>query len=144
MRRLLKIIVGQSPMNTAAALLDDNVAAYMDGKKIARGVHAWRRWVLFLQHNAAKKITDLSLDIKSINTDGDRVTVHACWCGQIAGVPAQSKIGTVVYQINDGKIIAIWTHKANYVFIYGDNIVRTPFFYALLLRLMLWQKTAAD
>jgi len=136
---LLQIISRQLPFSAAEKLLDKNLHAYMDGKKIGNGRRAWFLWVRFLHHNADKRIANLQINVEDMDTVGDKVTVRARWSGVIDGQQQQSDIGTVVYQLQDGKIIAVWTHKKNYRFIYGNGISDNPvFFYWLLLRLWMY------
>ncbi len=137
-RRLLRGIAGELPLAAAAEMLDENVAAYMDGKIIGRGRGAWFRWVSFLQHNAAAQFSNFGMEIESMEEDGDVVRVRAKWRGDRNGKTGFSKTGEVAYQIRSGKIVKIWTHRKNYAFIYGEKIAESrAAFWLLLLRLFL-------
>ena len=135
---LLRVISRELPFAVAEGLLDENLRAFMDGKLVGRGRDSWFRWVRFLHYNADQKMSGLAIDIERMEVAGDVVSVFAKWRGDVGGKTQFSETGEVRYQIRGGKIVRIWTHKKNYVFIYGANIVRRPMFYFLLLRLMFW------
>ncbi len=139
-RRLLQVISRQLSFSAAIELLDENLNSYMDGRLLSCNAQAWFRWVRFLQYSADKKILNLSIVIDNINNVNDIVTVTAHWSGVIDGKVAVSEPGTVAYQICNSKIVNIWTHKKNYIFIYGNSITKTPVFYWLLLRVLLWRQ----
>ena len=141
-RALLQIISRQRPMDEAIALLDDNVAAYMDNQKIGNGKTPWFQWVRFLHHTAdIKKISPLTILIDQLEEKNDTVTVQARWQGEINGALQTSAAGLVTYQVKNQKIINIWTSRRNYTFIYGDAIADNRIaFYWLLGRLMLWNR----
>ncbi|MGI9296731.1 MAG: nuclear transport factor 2 family protein [Gammaproteobacteria bacterium] len=134
-RRLAGVISRELPMAAARELLDENLCAYMDGKLIARGRAAWFRWVRFLHRHADKTMSGLALEIERMECAGDTVSVFARWRGEVGGETKHSETGAVQYQIRGGKIIAVRTHKKNYVFIYGKNVATAPGFYWLLLRI---------
>lgn len=141
-RCLLQVISRQLPMSAAAALLDNDLTAYMDGKKCG-GVKQWGRWVRFLHYNADKKMSGLAIVIDHLSEADNRVMVTAHWQATLAGKLTVAKPGTVTYQVRDGKIINIWTRRKNYVFIYGNGIAARPLaFYWLCLRMALWRDPA--
>lgn len=134
-RRLLRVISREAPFAEAEELLDENLRAYMDGKQIANGRGAWFRWVRFLHYAADKKMSALTIEVQRMECADDVVSVFARWRGEVGGEIKYSETGAVQYQIRDGKIIAVRTHKKNYVFIYGKSVATAPGFYFLLLRL---------
>ena len=138
-RRLLEVISRRRPMNEAAELLDVNVIAHMDGRIVGRSSGAWRRWVRFLHYNADKRMSSLTIEVDSVSRRDDVVSVAAHWRGEIDGQEQLSDAGTVSYRVRDGKICEIWTHRANYVFIYGAKIKSIAGFGWVLLRLLLWR-----
>ncbi|MGU9950784.1 MAG: hypothetical protein ACNYPH_00410 [Gammaproteobacteria bacterium WSBS_2016_MAG_OTU1] len=138
-RNLLQVISQQLPMSAADELLAENLQPHMDGKKIGHGKKSWFKWVQFLHENAAKKVTALTIEIDSINEKGHLVEVQARWSGVHNGAKILSSLGTVVYEVQDGKIINVWTHRANYTFIYGDAFANNPLaFYWVIMRLIVW------
>lgn len=137
-RRLLRVLSRELPLAEAEILLDENLCAFMDGRQIGRGRDSWFRWVQFLHYNADKKMSALAIQIERMEVDGDVVSVFAKWRGSFGGEARFSETGEVRYQIRGDKIVRIWTHKKNYIFIYGAGIVRRLMFYFLLLRLLLW------
>ena len=124
-------------MADAAELLDENLISYMDGKEIARGRGAWLRWVRFLQYSADKKMRGLAIEIERMEGADGVVSVFARWRGERGGETKRSEIGVVQYEVRNGKIARIRTHKKNYVFIYGAAAAFAPGFYWVLLRLLL-------
>ena len=142
--RLSQVLSRQLPLQEAEKLLDKNLVAYMDGKKVGEGKKMWYKWVQFLHYNAAKKIEGLVVKIEKTEIQNNRITIYARWHGLINGKKAVSDLGTVTYQVQNGKITNIWTHKANYVFIYGDSIKNSLGYYWVLLRLSLWNCPSAE
>lgn len=143
-RQLLQVISRQLPFSVIPTLLSAHLRPHMDGRKIGSGIRSWYRWVRFLQYTADKRMSDLAVAVESINSHDDRVTVTARWSGRINNKTISSDVGTVIYQVQDGKIINIWTHKKNYIFIHG-NIAANPLaFYWLLVRLCLWHCPPID
>ena len=138
--RLLDVISAKLPMPEARTLLHTKVRAYVDGTKIATGQNAWKKWVLFLQHTAHQRgIKNLRIVTESIHNNGAQVVVQARWHGTINGKESTSDIGCVTYHVQNNKIIAVQTHKANYTFIYGTKVTNPLFFYLLLLRVMFFR-----
>ena len=141
-QNLLQVISRKLPLSKANDLLDDNLHAYMDGKNISNSKSAWFRWVQFLHHYSDKNMSNLSIEINTLKEIGiDKVEVKARWCGNPHDSETQkfSEVGTVTYEVHNGKITSIWTHRKNYVFIYGKQIATNPLrFYWILLRLTLW------
>ena len=141
--RLSQVLSKELPLQEAEKLLDNNLVAYMNGKKVGEGKKLWYKWVQFLHYNAAKKIEGLVVKIEKTEIQNS-ITIYARWHGLINGKKAVSDLGTVTYQVQNGKITNIWTHKANYVFIYGDSIKNSLGFYWVLLRLSLWNCPSAE
>ena len=138
-RRLLEVISRGRPMREAEELLNENVIARMDGRIVGHSRESWRRWVEFLHYNADKKMTSLTIEVDNITRRDDVISVSAHWRGEIDGQAQLSDAGTVAYRVHAGKICEIWTHRANYVFIYGEGVRSLPGFGWLLLRLLLWR-----
>lgn len=137
--RLLAVISRREPLAAARELLHPQVALYMDGRLLARGPAAWLRWVYFLQQQADKRgLRDLIIAEPQLSENAGEVQVTAHWQATADGQRRESAAGRVCYQIRDGRIIRIATHRSNYVFIYGSAIARSRLaFYFLLLRLIL-------
>ncbi len=137
--RLLRVLSRELPLQEAEILLDENLTTYMDGKEAGNGKKIWYKWVQFLHYNADKKIAELTVKIEETKIQKDSITIYARWHGLINEKKAVSDIGKVTYQVQNGKIVSIRTHRANYVFIYGDSIAKSSLaYYWLLLRLFLW------
>lgn len=134
---LLRVISRQASFADAEALLDDGLVVYMDGRRLGSGPDSWIRWVRFLHHNADKKMSGLTLEVERMQYEDNRVRVLAAWRADIKGEPAYSDVGEVVYEVRDNKITSIWTHKKNYVFIYGDMVATSLGFYWQVLRMLL-------
>ncbi len=138
-RRLLRVVGRELPYSAAAELLDENLSAFMDGKKISRGRDAWFRWVRFLHRRAKEQYSDFGMQVESVRDDGGEVAVRAKWRGVRGGNKTEfSETGEVFYEVRGGKIINIWTKRKNYVFIHGQSIAKfRPAFWFLLLRMAL-------
>ena len=141
---LLGVVAGRLPFDVAEALLVDALIVYLDGKQVSTSKSSWFGWVRFLQRNAARKrISDLDISIDRICTraaDGvDVVDVEAIWHGVVGGRALSSKVGTISYHVADGKVSKIYTHKKNYIFIYGPSITNSFVFYTWVVRMMLWR-----
>lgn len=144
-RQLLQVISRELPLRTAQSLLADDLTAHMDGRVIGHGKQAWFKWVQFIHRNADKKMTQLTIVIDHINRENDIFHVNARWRALINGEESYSDLATVSYQVRADKVINIWTHRANYVFIYGRRIADSRIaFYRLLFRLMLWRPPTID
>lgn len=138
--RLLQVISKQLPLKTAETLLDKNLSSYMDGKKVGSNKNSWFRWVQFLHYNLSKKVSSPKIIIEEIKEKGKIIEVTAYWSGQVNSSTKKSSLGKVTYQVQNSKIINIWTHRANYSFIYGKKIAASKiYFYWIILKMLLWK-----
>lgn len=141
---LLRVVAGRAPFCVAKALLDENLASYMDGKLLSTGAVPWFGWVRFLHHTAEKRIIDLDISVDRIRTDITDagvavVRVSASWGGVIQGRLCTSNMGEIAYHVQNGKIREIHTHRKNYVFVYGPRFTNHLVFYGWLLRMVIWR-----
>lgn len=136
-RKLLLVLSRQASFDDAKALLNDNLTVYMDGKALSKDSKAWFRWVKFLHRNADKKMSGLTTDVERIESEGEIVRVFAKWRAEIKGETLFSDVREVIYQVQEGKITTIWTHKKNYTFIYGKTVATLPGFYWVVFRMLL-------
>ena len=139
-RRLLRVVGRELPYSAAEELLDKNLAAFMDGKQLGNKRGAWFRWVRFLHYCAEKQFSDFGLVVESAREENGIVFARATWRGTRGGKTEVSQISEAAYEVRGDKIVKIWTHRKNYVFIHGNRIADfRPAFWFLLLRLALWR-----
>lgn len=139
-RQLLSTIVDRSPISRLSELLDANMIVYMSGWKSTAGFLSWQQWVSFLRHSAkAKGLENLDLRIESIVAEDDIIHAKARWQAMKDGQLIESSyLACVDYQLSGGKVVTIWTHRANYAFIFGPWVTNTMYFGWLLLKMSFW------
>ncbi len=138
-QHLFQVISRELPMSTANFLLDENLCSYMDNKKMGSNRETWFRWVQFLHKTADKKMSSLSIVIDKFKKKKDTVEAEVHWKAQLNGQTVVSDVKKVVYQLKNNKIINIWTHRSNYIFIYGNKIATSKlYFYWIAVKLSLW------
>ena len=143
-RALLDVVGTKRPIGAAKALLQEGLVCHMDGKRLSASREAWFCWVGYLHRTAKKRVSRLELVLDRVKARGDRVEVWAFWQGEVDGRFERSRPGKVVYRVSRGRVAEIWTHKANYTFIYGPWVVNPLVFYFWVLRMMLWCKISRN
>jgi len=138
--KLMEVISRTRPMAQAQALLAEDVALYMDDRKIGNNRKSWFRWVQFIHHRADRRgLLNLRTCIEKTTLEDGLLTVTASWRADIEGRETRSAPGRVAYRLRDGRIIEIRTHRDNYTFIHGPGIGRPLGFLWLPVRLSLWR-----
>lgn len=120
--RLIEILAGRAPISQAPEIMAQDVASHMDGFTF-RGINTWARWLSYVRTRSRVGAPDLETNRLVTNEDGT-VTAYGRWKGRKDGEPVLSTEVWARYRAVDGKIVEIWTHRGNYVFILGP-IMRT-------------------
>ena len=112
----------------------------MSGWKSTNGFLLWLQWVRFLRHSAkAKGLEDLDLSIESLVAEDDIIHAKARWQAMKDGNFIESNyLACVDYQLSASKVVTIWTHRANYAFIFGPWVTNSLYFGWLLLKMAFW------
>jgi hypothetical protein len=132
---LVRVISGESPRRAAEACLNPQVTIHMDSA-IHRGITIWYKWIYLIRN--CGRIWNLRMTPHNVRCDlHDPNLVHLSmsWSGTNRSHrrPATAPdVGALRYLVRDGRIVEIWTHKNNYVFIFGEWI-RYSIYYRLFL-----------
>jgi hypothetical protein len=132
--RLIAVLSGDGPLADAEACLDRAVVIHVDGAETHRGIVLWKRWVHLMRERG--RLRDLRFEPDTMHVTADVVAVTFRWSGTVRGVRDAARprtINRVQYRVQDGRIVEIWTHKANYVDIFGPWIRLTPLYRLFLL-----------
>lgn len=119
---LVRVINRDASQHTAQSILDPLVQIRMDAAR-HRGIKTWCMWI-HLIHNCGR-VTGLRLT--NCHTwcdahDPDVVHLSGRWSG-LVGYGRKPRMSEhcvrLRYLIRDGRIVAIWTRKSNYEFVFG-------------------------
>jgi hypothetical protein len=122
---LVRVINGELPIMAAEEHLDPQVKMHMDSAQ-HRGITLWYKWIHLIRN--CGRVSDLRMVPVKIWADPQEpgmVHLWMCWSGTDRGKhTAETALDMyhVRYLIQGGRIVEIWTHKANYVFIFGEWI----------------------
>jgi hypothetical protein len=133
--RLIAVLSGDTPLAGVAACLDHDVVIHVDDAETHRGIALWKRWVHLMRERG--RLRGLRFEPDTMDVRGDVVRVTFRWSGarrrgRAAGRPPT--LNRVQYRVRDGRVVEIWTRKANYVDIFGRWIRLTPLYRLFLLR----------
>jgi len=112
---LAEVISGRRPLSEADHLLDRRVVAHLDGFT-ARGRPAWRSWVEMLRRRAGPGGLDL-IDLRTYSLPDGRVVMTGAW--RSGGRVSEEVSAT--YRLVGGRIVEIWTSRANYEHVLGHR-----------------------
>jgi hypothetical protein len=132
---LIGVINGELPRHVAEDCLDPSVRIHMDSAD-HEGVGLWYRWIHLIRTRG--KLARLRMIPEKIACDPQNpglVLLAMRWSGisRAAGHPVTTAdIYNLRYLVRDDRIVEIWTHKINYVEVFGSWI-RRPVLYRLYL-----------
>jgi hypothetical protein len=119
---LVQVINDEVPRRAAEEILDPMVKIHMDAAN-HRGIEIWYKWIHLIRN--CGRITNLCMtrcDAKPDPESPHIVELLARWEGTGRSNRAHSVAERDIhlrYLVRNGRILEIWTHKSNYVFIFG-------------------------
>lgn len=122
---LVRVISGDSPRRTAETCLHPRVKIHMDRANHC-GITIWSKWIHLIRN--CGRVRDLRMtpiELQCDPQDPSIVHLSILWSGTYSSdrSPARSAaIAHLRYLVRDGRIVEIWSHKRNYVFIFGPWI----------------------
>ncbi len=133
---LFEVISGRVNITDVEKIMSPKVVLHMDCVSFC-GIQYWKKWVSFLRSRSPFKSLELRCEEKTI--EGDKVIVLARWRGVDAkGEVHHSDDVVGTFQIQNDKLVEIWSKKANYTFIFGKKICSTTFFLVYLPYIFIW------
>jgi SnoaL-like protein len=132
--RLIAVLSGDRPIGEVGACLDPHVVIHVDDAETHRGIGLWKRWVHLMRERG--RLEDLRFVPVAVDVAGDVVDVTFRWSGELRrGRPSgrEPTVNRVRYRVKGACIGEIWTHKANYVDIFGRWIAVTACYRLFLL-----------
>lgn len=138
--RLIEILAGRTPISQAPEIVAPDVVSHMDGYTF-RGIKAWANWLSYVRARSRVGSPDLETDRLVANEDGT-LTAYGRWKGHQDGEPVLSPEVWARYRVVDGKVVEIWTHRDNYVFILGPIIGSPVGLLLVMLRVFFWSSTS--
>ncbi len=129
---LVDILSGRSSVDGSAELLTQDAIVRIDQFHL-EGVAQWNAWVASLRNSP--RVAALQLVPSSLATttaDGAEWTLTAQWQGSIGGAPSVSLPLTMTFVMDDRRVSAIHTERADYTFVAGDSILPAVAFASLL------------
>ena len=134
--RLLDVISGHAPMAEAGRLLAHDVVSHMDDHTV-RGIDVWFDWLEFLRKRAGG---DVQVDLDHFVTHPDG-TVSACGWLRLASVRDRTaQQNEARYRLEDGRIVEVWTTRANYEMIFGARVHHRLSWLLVLVEMALWRR----
>ena len=128
---LVRVINGDLPRHAASDYLDPNVRIHMDGAD-HRGITTWYKWIHLIRHRG--RLGNLRMCPTAISSDPlipGMVLLSIRWAGTDRS-SAQSIVTpntyNLQYLVRKSHIIEIWTHKINYVAIFGSWFRRSIYY----------------
>ena len=112
---LVRVINGELPIMAAEEHLDPQVKMHMDSAQ-HRGITLWYKWIYLIWN--CGRVPDLPLVPSKIWADPEEpgmVHLWSCWRGTEHTAETAFDTYHIRYLIQGGRIVEIWTHKANYV-----------------------------
>lgn len=118
--QLIEILAGRTPISHAPEIIAPDVVSHMDGHTFS-GISTWAKWLAYVRTQSRVGPPDLETDRLVANEDGT-ITAYGRWKGCKDGAPVLSPEVWARYRVEDGKIVEIWTTRANYVFLLGPGV----------------------
>ena len=129
---VIELLSGDRPLRDADECLDRAVVIHVDDAETHRGLSLWKRWVHLMRERG--RLRDLRFEPEAVEVRGDRTRVTFRWSGEMRrGRDRGRTLNRVQYRVADGRVVEIWTHKANYVDVFGPWIRRTAGYRLFLL-----------
>jgi hypothetical protein len=138
--RLIEILAGKTPISRAPEIMAPDVLSHMDGYSF-RGIDTWAVWLSYIRTRSRVAGPDLEVGRLVVNEDGT-ITAYGWWKTLRNGETVLSPEVWACYRVVDGKVVEIWTTRANYVFILGPIVGTRLGLLLVMLRLFVWSKTA--
>ena len=121
--RLIEVLAGRAPISEASEVVASDVVSHMDGFTF-RGIKTWAKWLSFVRTHSRVGAPDLETDRLVTHEDGT-VTAYGRWLGSKDGETVRSEEIWARYRVLNGRIVEIWTHRGNYVFLLGPLVQST-------------------
>ncbi len=138
--QLIEILAGRAPLSQSPAVVAPNVVSHMDGFTFS-GIDTWAKWLTYVRTHSRVGSPDLVTDRLVVNEDGT-VTAFGRWKGQIDANEVLSGEIWARYRVAEGKVVEIWTHRGNYVFLLGPIIKSPAGLLVVMVRVFLWGRTS--
>lgn len=136
--RLIEILAGRTPISRAPEIMARDVVSHMDGFTF-RGINTWAKWLSYVRTRSRVGSPDLETDRLVTNEDGT-ITAYGRWKGRKEGEPVLSEEVWARYRVVDGKVVEVWTHRGNYVFILGPIIGTRAGLLLVMLQVFFWNR----
>jgi len=138
--RLIDILRGESPIESGADLIAQDVVANVDSWRF-EGINVWANWIRYLRTRGRLDALTLFVD-QVVTHDDSTVTVRGCWSAMRGEHRVFSKLCSARYRLENGRIVEIWSTRRNYAFICGAHVEHRTGFAAELLRTWWWKMRA--
>lgn len=135
--RLIDILRGESPIESGADLIAQDVVANVDRWRF-EGINVWANWIQYLRTRGRLDALTLFVD-QVVAHDDSTVTVRGCWSAMRGEHRVFSKVCSARYRLENGRIVEIWSTRRNYAFMCGAHVERHAGFAVELLRAWWWK-----
>ncbi len=122
---LVRVVGGALPRRQADRIIDRDVRIHMDAAEhLALAI--WYKWIHLLR--VCGRLSDLQMTDIQISMEAENpciVVLSMRWTGldRSSGLRRTSdRAPGVRYRLHQGRIVEIWTSKANYPFVFGNWI----------------------
>lgn len=139
--QLIEILAGRAPLSQSPKIVSPGVVSHMDGFTFS-GIDTWAKWLTYVRTHSLVGPPDLVTDRLESNGDGT-VTAYGRWKGRDNGNEVLSGEVWARYRVVEGKVVEIWTHRGNYVFLLGPVINSAIGLMVVMVRVFVWSRTAA-
>ena len=135
--RLLDILRGESPIESGADLIAQDVVANVDSWRF-EGINVWANWIQYLRTRGRLDALTLFVD-QVVTHDDSTVTVRGCWSAMRGEHRVFSKLCSARYRLENGRIVEIWSTRRNYAFMCGAHVESLAGFATELVRAWWWK-----
>lgn len=137
LNHLVTIFQGNRDISEANKILAPTMTAHLDHYEFDISIDAWQAWWRFMREKGQiSNVGAGSTQVKE-NEDGT-YTLVGSWRGEFDGKPVLFEPISARYRIQDGKIVEIWTQRANYAFFFPVMRYRLGVV-IVFLYLLLWR-----
>lgn len=138
--RLMTILSGDTPIEAGAELISPDIVAHVDGWHF-KGINVWANWIQYIRTRGYVSEPTLLVDQLLAGPDAT-VTAHGRWMATLDGRAVTSRPCVARYRMEQGRIVEIWSTRANYVLLCGPHLQYRLGFALELLRVSRWKSRA--
>jgi len=136
LNQLMSILQNKKPLSQGEKIFAQDVLFHIDNYNSDGGIEGWKNWIAFLRERGS--VCDLSVVCDRMIKNSDHtITALGRWVGRRNGKYVISKELSIIYRIQNDKIVEVWTTRTNYQFVFSILRYRAGL-WIIYLYLLLW------